>query len=46
LYVFPEKYKATSAWLDHWASSKGEKFDGPQPPEFIQRAYNERQAAK
>jgi peptidoglycan/xylan/chitin deacetylase (PgdA/CDA1 family) len=42
-YQFPEKYQATSDWLSLWAFDKGQKFDSPMPPEFIQKAYADAQ---
>ncbi len=41
VYEFPDKYKATSNWLNHWSFSKGKEFTAPEPPEFIQKAYAE-----
>lgn len=41
IYQFPDKYKATSDWLNHWSFSKGKQFTAPAPPEFIQKAYAE-----
>lgn len=41
VYQVPDKYKATSDWLSHWAFSKGKQFTAPAPPEFIQKAYAE-----
>ena len=45
-YSLPPNYTATSDWLQHWATSKGEKLEGPTPPEFIQKAYADAQSAK
>lgn len=42
-YQYPEKYTGTSDWVGLWAFSKGMKFSGPMPPDFIQRAYAESQ---
>jgi len=42
-YQFPEKYQATSDWLSLWAFDRGQKFDSPMPPEFIQKAYADAQ---
>jgi peptidoglycan-N-acetylglucosamine deacetylase len=39
VYQFPDKYRATSNWLNHWSSSKGKEFTAPAPPEFIQKIY-------
>lgn len=39
VYQSPDKYKATSDWLSHWAFSKGKSYASPMPPDFIQRAY-------
>jgi peptidoglycan/xylan/chitin deacetylase (PgdA/CDA1 family) len=39
LYAFPSNYAPTSDWLEHWAFSRGKKFESPKPPEFIQKAY-------
>jgi len=41
VYQAPDKYKATSDWLNHWSFSKGKQFTAPAPPEFIQKAYAE-----
>ena len=41
VYQFPDKYKATSDWLNHWSFSKGKQFTAPAPPEFIQKTYAE-----
>ena len=41
VYQFPDKYKATSDWLNHWSFSKGKQFTAPMPPEFIQKAYSD-----
>lgn len=41
VYQSPDKYKATSDWLNHWSFSKGKQFTAPMPPEFIQKAYAE-----
>lgn len=38
-YKFPDHYKPTSDWLNHWSFSRGKIFDAPQPPEFIQKSY-------
>ena len=43
IYQFPDKYKNTSDWLDHWAFSKGRKFESPKPPEFIEKIYQDDQ---
>ena len=43
IYQSPVQYKATSDWLNHWAFSKGQKFDPPAPPEFIQKIYADSQ---
>jgi peptidoglycan/xylan/chitin deacetylase (PgdA/CDA1 family) len=39
VYRFPEQYKATSDWLNHWSFSKGKTFEAPMPSEFIQKIY-------
>src|SRR5215831_7774 len=39
IYQFPERYKATSDWLNLWTYSNGQPFDAPAPPEFIQKFY-------
>jgi peptidoglycan/xylan/chitin deacetylase (PgdA/CDA1 family) len=44
-YQFPDRYKPTSDWLNHWAFSKGLTFDPPAPPQFIQQLYNDNQKA-
>jgi peptidoglycan/xylan/chitin deacetylase (PgdA/CDA1 family) len=41
VYQAPDKYKATSDWLNQWSFSKGKQFTAPAPPEFIQKAYAE-----
>ena len=41
IYQFPDKYKATSDWLNHWTFSKGKQLAAPMPPEFIQKAYSD-----
>jgi peptidoglycan/xylan/chitin deacetylase (PgdA/CDA1 family) len=41
VYQAPDKYKATSDWLNHWSFSKGKQFTAPAPPEFIQKAHAE-----
>ena len=41
VYQAPDKYKATSDWLNHWSFSQGKQFTAPAPPEFIQKAYAE-----
>jgi peptidoglycan-N-acetylglucosamine deacetylase len=43
IYQFPDKYKNTSDWLDHWAFSKGKRFESPKPPEFIEKIYQDDQ---
>jgi len=43
VYQFPDQYKPTSDWLSVWAFSKGQKFDSPSPPEFIQKIYSDNQ---
>jgi peptidoglycan/xylan/chitin deacetylase (PgdA/CDA1 family) len=43
VYQFPDKYVSTSDWLGHWSYSKGESFDSPRPPEFIQKIHSENQ---
>src|SRR3989442_7569729 len=43
VYQFPDRYKGTSDWLSHWAYSKGQTFDSPAPPEFIQKIYSDSQ---
>jgi peptidoglycan-N-acetylglucosamine deacetylase len=45
-YQFPERYKATSDWLSLWAYSKGQPFDSPAPPEFIQKIYADNPGAE
>jgi peptidoglycan/xylan/chitin deacetylase (PgdA/CDA1 family) len=46
VYQFPDRYKATSDWLNLWDSSKGQPFDSPAPPQFIQRIYADNQGAE
>lgn len=41
VYQFPDQYRPTSDWLSLWSFSKGKKFDAPQPPEFIRKAYED-----
>src|SRR5262249_2042817 len=41
IYRFPDRYRATSDWLSHCAFRLGKSFAAPQPPEFIQKAYQE-----
>ena len=43
IYKFPDKYSDTSDWLSGWASSKGKKLTPPQPPEFIQKEFQNAQ---
>jgi peptidoglycan/xylan/chitin deacetylase (PgdA/CDA1 family) len=45
-YQFPAQYKATSDWLNLWAYSKGQPFEAPSPPEFIQKIYADNQGAE
>jgi len=45
-YQFPDRYKATSDWLNLWAYSKGQPFDPPAPPEFIQKFYADNPGAE
>lgn len=45
-YRFPDRYKATSDWLSLWAYSKGQSFDPPAPPEFIQKFYADNPGAE
>jgi hypothetical protein len=42
-YRYPDNYLPVSDWLGHWSFSKGQKFDSPAPPEFIQQAYSDAQ---
>ena len=44
VYQFPEKYLPTSDWLGQWSFNKGKKFDSPQPPDFIRKAWDENNA--
>ncbi len=44
VYKFPDKYLPTSDWLGHWAFSEGKSFTAPQPPDFIQKIWDESQA--
>jgi hypothetical protein len=46
VYQFPDRYKATSDWLNLWAYSKGQPFNAPSPPEFIQKIYADNQGAE
>jgi peptidoglycan/xylan/chitin deacetylase (PgdA/CDA1 family) len=46
VYQFPDRYKATSDWLNLWAYSKGQPFDPPAPPEFIQKFYADNPGAE
>jgi hypothetical protein len=39
VYEFPERYKATSDWLDLWAFSEGKQLTAPVPPQWIQKEY-------
>lgn len=41
--LYPDKYLATSDRLFLWSFSKGEKFDSPVQPEFIQKLYADSQ---
>ena len=41
IYKGPDKYLDTSDWLGRWSFSEGKKFDSPEPPEFIRKAYAE-----
>ena len=41
VYQFPDQYRPTSDWLNHWSFSKGKKFDTPQPPDFIRKIYED-----
>ena len=41
VYQFPDQYRPTSDWLNHWSFSKGKKFDAPQPSEFIRNTFAE-----
>ena len=43
VYKFSDKYQPTSNWLRQWSLSGGKKFEGPQPPEFIQKIYEDDQ---
>lgn len=43
VYRFPDKYKDTSDWQAHWSFSMGKQFEPPQPPEFIQKIYQDDQ---
>jgi peptidoglycan/xylan/chitin deacetylase (PgdA/CDA1 family) len=43
VYKFPDKYQPTSDWLRQWSLSDGKKFEAPQPPEFIQKIYEDDQ---
>ena len=43
VYQFPDQYAPTSDWLSLWAFSKGQRFDSPAPPEFIQKTYADSQ---
>jgi len=46
IYVFPDRYKPTSDWLSLWAYSKGQTFNPPAPPEFIQKIYADNQGSQ
>jgi peptidoglycan/xylan/chitin deacetylase (PgdA/CDA1 family) len=41
VYQFPDQYRPTSDWLNHWSFSKGKRFDAPQPPESIRKIYED-----
>ena len=43
VYMFSDKYQPTSDWLRQWSLSGGKKFAAPQPPEFIQKIYEDDQ---
>jgi len=45
VYRFPDKYLASSDWLHHWAFSKGKSFTEPRAPQFIQKIWDDSQAA-
>ena len=45
VYKFPDKYLATSDWLGHWSFSQGKHFTAPQPPAFIQKAWDDSQVS-
>lgn len=40
VYQYPDKYTATSDWLSLWTVAKDKKFEGPVPPDYIQKIYN------
>jgi peptidoglycan-N-acetylglucosamine deacetylase len=43
IYRFPDKYFPISDWLGHWAFSQGKRFPEPEPPDFIQKTWDESQ---
>ena len=43
VYQFPDRYQPTSAWLSHWAYSKGQTLNQPSPPDFIQKIWDDSQ---
>jgi peptidoglycan-N-acetylglucosamine deacetylase len=43
VYQYPDKYLPVSDWLGHWSFSKGQTFESPTPPEFIQKIFSDDQ---